>query len=995
MSNSGPKKNAGQSTFVELSTWGTHHHGGNGMAHYLDAQLLGGNVGHAAIRVTFPADKAGEELVTKYCRKDGVTVIPFERTTMQVKDENNKVVTQEVFKVNFSWWPGEKKGYELNANPNQDSAQEREGVDVGQRAVRFTVPDDPHALEKAEERIGRGWVGSVNNHLAPTRMTMDISSLEPRQQDLLKAEEKKEQLVNKIETLEVILKKLPEDAASVPAAGTLLKLLNKHQPDWKTRIGLANDAPTPKSFTQENMAVLRAAIKTQITAVNKQKSDNQVDINALTASIQFDEQQKRADEVDVLARVLANYTPYEQKKKLEERSASFPARVWNAYESDLVKKEIKELMPLTELLGQNYEYATDEESKQTVDRALFDGKLPEHLDAESALHKVNSRIGKLDKLLGNKLIELEKQENPELKKHIQATIDNLNAKKISLIKDQAFITSTIQKANEKVGNMQTAFRALLPREHRNVTRDTMSPEIFNAVKAAANEKRLKLKTRDFELQNEAPVLSVTDGFHAGGYERFITQGLAPDNLVLLPVSNVKADNGPQAKENARRGLNVENMLAKMRELTEDGKEFDLNTKNCSATTGEVLAAGAGPELKSYMQQKAWGGFGNPQEVFNGAVQYQEIVSHKQGKIPFGDKVAAYNPLNAVSYVGGTILRKLVSPDVPMVAKVALGVALVPAGLAAGVVEGAKACTNPLKTLNNSVNFIKYAWDSNSTVLKVLSAPAALVVGVLSPFAGVQFAAKKAIVDPIANAIQKQKTEYAQNNDPNKVEIQHDPQVQERTKKVKPISETTPTLILRRMDSVLNKSQSAIPEPTPRSRAILDGDLTNSKRHALHDMQGKIRKRIYSSEQPLPPTPTQNEGPLPPTPKQSSKERYGEYKNKVEAAVAVYGDKVKLESLKDFRKHPNLLSAYAEQLQKDVKDNKADPTVFKVFKAEYKDMKKATSAHEVFKEAAERPKLVGGSLSLHQERAPKLINGQEVEPIDRNPDRQRSPRTPRT
>ncbi len=992
MSKTGPKKNVGQSTFVELSTWGTHHHGGNGMAHYLDSELLGGNVGHAAVRITFPADKAGEELIAKYCRKNGETVIPFERTTMQVLDENNKAVTQEVFRVNFSWWPGDKTGFRLNSNPNQDSALEREGVNMGPRAARFTASDDPHALEKAEERISRGKVGSVNNHLAPIRTTMDISSLTPDQKALLQAEEKKEQLANRIATLEVILKKLPENKDTVPAAGTLLKLLNKHQPNWKTLIGLDNDAPTPKFFTKENMAVLRTAIKTQITEVNEQATENQININALITGFLIAEQQQRDDEVHVLANVLDNFTKREQQKMLEERSAGFPARVWNAYESELVQKEIKSLEPLTQLLAQYYDFATDDASKQAVLSALFDGKLAEHHEAESSLQKINYHLGSIDKLLGNKLIELNAQNDEEAKKSIQAAIDKLNEKKVSLTKDRDLITATIQKADEKVRDMQTAFRDLLPPEHHNVTRDTMSPEILAAVKNAANEKRLKLKTRNIELQNEAPVLNVTNAFHAGGYERFITQGLTPDNLVVLPVSAIQADNGPHAAQNARRGLNVENMLAKMRELTEDGQKFDLNTKNCSATTGAILAAGAGPELKSYMQQKAWGGFGNPQEVFNGAVQYQKIVTNKKGKKPLGDRLAAYNPLNVVSYVGGKILSKLVDSNVSIGAKIGLGVALLPMAAAAAIVETAKACVDPLKTFSNSVHFINYAWNSNSAVLKVLSAPVALAVGVLSPFAGIQYGVKKAIVDPIAHAIQKAKTEYALNNDPNKVVIAPDPEVQERTKKIQPVSGVSAADVIQKMNALLDQDPNVIPEPTLKSKELLSGDLQQSTRDELDKVQQRIRKRIYDLDPPLPPTPAQqNEAPLPATPKrQSSKERYGEYKNKVEAAIVVYGDKVKLESLKHFRDHPNLLSAYAEQLQKDMKDNKADPTDFKAFKKDYQSQKKAA---EVFKEAAPRPGGMLAALSHHQEIS-KRMNGQEVEPIELNPERQRSSGTPR-
>jgi len=48
---------------VKVSTWGTHVDAGNGILPFLDANLFGGSIGHAAVTMTLPADdpKTNEE----------------------------------------------------------------------------------------------------------------------------------------------------------------------------------------------------------------------------------------------------------------------------------------------------------------------------------------------------------------------------------------------------------------------------------------------------------------------------------------------------------------------------------------------------------------------------------------------------------------------------------------------------------------------------------------------------------------------------------------------------------------------------------------------------------------------------------------------------------------------------------------------------------------------------------------------------------------------
>jgi len=65
---------------AKIQTWGTVDQENNGLIHFLDSELFGGNVGHAAIELTFPKDTKGEQLIEDYCKNSNTNKnkeIPF------------------------------------------------------------------------------------------------------------------------------------------------------------------------------------------------------------------------------------------------------------------------------------------------------------------------------------------------------------------------------------------------------------------------------------------------------------------------------------------------------------------------------------------------------------------------------------------------------------------------------------------------------------------------------------------------------------------------------------------------------------------------------------------------------------------------------------------------------------------------------------------------------------------------------------------------------
>lgn len=848
MSQKGPKRINHAAAGVMLRTWGTESGGGNGMAHFLDSELLGGNVGHASLEVTFPADKAGEELIAKYCRSEDQkqTIVPFERRTIQVLDENKKVKNQEVYKVYFSWWPGNDKGFRINPNVNSDAELERFGVDAGPMAKRFTQTDGPDVLIQ-EERISRGKVGSKKVKLAPNEITADVSSLSSEDRAYLKARSKVEAINRKIEALGVIVKKLPSDAENVRVVGSLGPLLDNNLPNWKTVIGLADDAPRPRSLNQAQIAQIKAAIETQKASYETEKAPHSQVVKQTHLTKAAEQMQKTAEELELLQAIYADL-PERDQKSMRQKQSTFSSRAWHAFELAEIQREADTLNPFLSFIAQHYDM--EGESKEAVLNALFSNKLSEHIELEALNQKligVDNRLNAIEKQLIFKTQELQGlDKDPIQAEKVQKNIDTLNKQKSSLQEDiakKARLESIMPEIDKQLAIIQAGFKRYLPPQYAGVTRETMTVEALNAAKFPAMERRKEMTANKLALEDKAAILTLADPLLAGDNQRFVTRGINAEVSVGLPVGGIHTG------ERATPGLNVEDMLAKMRALTEDGVEFDLNTKNCSVTTGAILAAGAEPQLRSYMEKQAWGSFGNPQAVLNGAEKYHDVIIHNKGKMPFVDKLARFNPLNAVTSVGGKVLKGLVDPAVSTPAKIALGMALVPVGLVVGVVEGGKAIANPLRTFNNSVDFVQYAWKSNSVTLKVLSAPAAMMAGIMSPFAAVQQLTKTAVIDPISHAMQSSKSQYALANDPYKAVNVADPAVANRAQRIVTVSGNTPESIINEMARVLENHRDAIPELSASARKAMNGNLNDNHRNRLDEIQKEVRTRAYNLAPP--------------------------------------------------------------------------------------------------------------------------------------------------
>ena len=530
---------------VTLYTWGTHENGGNGMAHFVDASFFGGNVGHAAIEVTFPANALSQQLIQKYCLKGNKKVIPFERTTQNILDEHKEVQKQEIYKVYFSWWPGDEKGFDLKKNINIDNDAERIGVDVGEIDPRFDIGP-------REQRTYHGPLGFRVVNLANKEIS-HLTSLTPDQKTLIETQRQLNETHDKLEAMALLEKKLSSDQP-LKVEGSLLHLLQQSLNNWQVNVKNVN------TLAKEDLDKL----KTELQGMRQETIELQ-DIlitkrDILKGTMELECDQKIKDEIATLRALPENeLTPLREKR--DER---FSPQAWVKYELE----EITKTLDPAQSIAIFCQMTPFESQKEKILGILFDKNYPPNL------------------------------------------------------KD----TSNIEK-----------WRQFLPEEYKNMGKDAMTKEIYAKVQHNAKQQKEILFDKQMRLFTEQQLVEKVTPFAQGNHQAFVTRGHSPDDKVHLCVS------GLSGNEHFQPGLNVERMLAKMRSLTEDGKKFNLATKNCSATTGAILAAGAEPSLRSYFKKKAWGGFGNPQECAKGRHPISTYCCGQQGPKNIFRKIKCLEP----------------------------------------------------------------------------------------------------------------------------------------------------------------------------------------------------------------------------------------------------------------------------------------------------------------------------------------------------------------
>ncbi|HDO7804537.1 TPA: Dot/Icm T4SS effector RvfA [Legionella pneumophila] len=92
--------------------------------------LFGGNVGHAALELTWPANKQGDELAKKYAQAHGVIISKRTEIVGETQEEGRIMPKERVtYFAYFSWWPGEQNGHYINSFNDDKDAEWRHEPD--------------------------------------------------------------------------------------------------------------------------------------------------------------------------------------------------------------------------------------------------------------------------------------------------------------------------------------------------------------------------------------------------------------------------------------------------------------------------------------------------------------------------------------------------------------------------------------------------------------------------------------------------------------------------------------------------------------------------------------------------------------------------------------------------------------------------------------------------------------------------------------------------
>jgi hypothetical protein len=228
---------------------------------------------------------------------------------------------------------------------------------------------------------------------------------------------------------------------------------------------------------------------------------------------------------------------------------------------------------------------------------------------------------------------------------------------------------------------------------------------------------------------------------------YVTAGLLPSGVVSLPIRPID-DDVDENSVGVFNGLDVKAMLDKMVALSDkdkDKEKFAMYRKNCAKTTNAILEAGAVEDYqKEFFRNKAFGFIGNPQIAYNNAIDFQSAFYSHDTSSRMG------NPLEKW---GGKILDILTDPEASGFKKIVAGLAgLIIAPLSVAVFALRKAL-NPLDTIKNTVNLIKYSFTRNSNILKAMSLLSLGSIAILlAPFAAVQYGITKMKTEPLGTPL---------------------------------------------------------------------------------------------------------------------------------------------------------------------------------------------------------------------------------------------------
>lgn len=800
---------------VRITTWGTDPAGGNGIAKFLDLEFFGGNTGHAAVTVTFPADEKGKALIKKYCTEPA---IPFEKHLIRVPvakknvNPNNPkqfaatdevLAEEEVYVVNFSWWPrASGVGFALAPFENDDNLDEREGVHVN-------YSPKWQALLQPEIRMHRGRFGvqkmqyGVDSIVHTTSLTAQQIALFDTTVELQAIHRQLESIMvlkNKLESKKSKLKALKKREKNIQSKSTVLQ---KNHIKLQTLAALKNclikNQSPLEGLTSEQQIQLDKAYpdwreNPSISEVEKKEKSLKKKIKKITGDT--------SKKVKIARATLAKFSSSEEILLDRFVSHWHKKMVDNKITSKLIKKL---LLHVTEEQARLKTKKAELEAQQTklecellspnVQDFLLEHKMQKNLmELQAFLVAQTPLKGGGNYFLGEEFIK--KMEQFEVltgikwREELVETVLN----QFMYMRDSG-MQHCLEILSQKIVALQAGIEVRLKQDvecrHKlNEMRYEAWYEIYDSLWQYIDPRSARyLKSEDTLITPPYLKRELDEAFKFSAKKWYGPEGMVekPEKLTYAEVAKLyaytrkkmlKAKNqlvdeqqslglfkqgdfahfltrgrppdmevrlplgkASGASNAVTEGMDVEAMLKEMQRITQEEK-FNLHINNCSSTVSKILEAGATTShLKHQFRNRALGIITNPQMVANNGVDYLKAL--KKPKDTWFKRIRRFSPLEKL---GAWCLKKLiVEKNVSIHTKMAAGMLAVPMGIYAGIKTLIVRMTDPLSFFNDLSRFANYANQHKSTGFKIIAA-LGYIPGMLvsAPFAAVQYSVTQVV-----------------------------------------------------------------------------------------------------------------------------------------------------------------------------------------------------------------------------------------------------------
>jgi len=231
-----------QRGYAEVITWGSKFQGGNGLKDQIRAKFKGGNIGHASVRLTIPADEKAAGLIEKYCYDNDQLVLPHAKKILPNGDE--------IYEVYISAWSNDE--VTLDRDFIMDSQEEREGVNFNW---------DPKWVDvvKPEKRSYKGLTSRTTMQLGPNSIIHQRGNLSDEQFKVYEQIENYKAHNKEITNYDFLMARLKRTGKSKkPKIGSTEKiLLDRLLPDWK------NNLSNPPKITEDEITNVISKIEEQ------------------------------------------------------------------------------------------------------------------------------------------------------------------------------------------------------------------------------------------------------------------------------------------------------------------------------------------------------------------------------------------------------------------------------------------------------------------------------------------------------------------------------------------------------------------------------------------------------------------------------------------------------------------------------------------------------------------------------------------------------------